>query len=204
MQTKSVALVFALALSQPYQAHSNELETWYTYWGLGWSDVTYPPELEDVQNELAGLPGVSHLTIAIDAFGVYWPRGQSTLLGGIVNANGDSYEVDEILGEFKLQISNYLYALSAIHFLNHEIGRGMFVRGDLGLVRVLVDSDASLLGSRTEESYTSDWGTGIGIGAGYGIPVTSGTRVLINAYYSLRRVEGEGFQTIGLTLNGLF
>ena len=204
MQTKAVALLLAFVLYQPYQAHSNELETWYTCWGLGWSDVSYPPELEDAKNELAGLPGVSHLTIAIDAFGFYWPRGKSTLFGGIVNGNVDSYEVDELSGEFKLQMFNDLYALSAIHFLNHEIGRGMFVRGDLGLVRLLVDLDANLLGSRIEESETSDWGTGIGIGAGYGIPVTNGTRVLINAYYSLRRVEGDGYQTIGLTMGGLF
>ena len=53
-------------------------------------------------------------------------------------------------------------------------------------------------------SATSDWGMGFVLGGGYGIPVTSGTRLLLNANFSVRRVEGEQTSIVGGTLNALF
>lgn len=194
--------VAVIALSGPAHARDNQLESWYTYWGLGYVDNTYPGELQDVLDEIDDLPGgdVDHLALALDMFGFYWPRGDRTLVGGIVNGSVDTYEVSLLGEDLEIDIYNYLYGISAMHFLANQIGQGPFVRIDLGLARHVAESDA--LGEETKEA--SDWGTGILLGGGYGFPVTSGTRLLVNANFALRRVEGEQTSSLVLSLNGLF
>ena len=83
-----------------------------------------------------------------------------------------------------------------MHFLTDKIGQGPFVRVDVGPTQ----EEAQVQGIRT----ASDWGVGFLLGGGYGIPVTSGTRVLLNANFALRRIEGEQTKSVGITLNGLF
>ena len=194
--------VAVIALSGPAHARDNQLESWYTYWGLGYVNNSYPGELQDVLDEIDDLPGgdVDHLALALDIFGFYWPRGDRTLVGGIVNGSVDTYEVSLFGEDLEIDIYNYLYGMSAMHFLSHEIGQGPFVRVDLGLARHVVEAEA--LGEEDEEA--TDWGTGILLGGGYGFPVTSGTRLLVNANFALRRVEGEQTSSLVLSLNGLF
>ena len=190
------------ALSGPADARDNQLESWYTCWGLGYVSNNYPGELQDFLDEIDDLPGgdVDHLALALDIFGFYWPRGDRTLVGGTINASVDAYEVTLFGEDVELDIYNYLYGISAMHFLANQIGQGPFLRVDLGLARHVAEAEA--LGEEDEEA--SDWGTGILLGGGYGIPVTSGTRLLVNANYSLRRVEGETTSSLVLSLNGLF
>ena len=191
-----------IALSGPADARDNQLESWYTCWGLGYVNNNYPGELQDLLDEIDDLPGgdVDHLALALDIFGFYWPRGDRTLVGGIVNGSVDTYEVTLFGEDVELDIYNYLYGISAMHFLANQIGQGPFLRVDMGLARHVAEAEA--LGEEDEEA--SDWGTGILLGGGYGIPVTSGTRLLVNANYSLRRVEGETTSSLVLSLNGLF
>lgn len=168
----------------------------------GYVNNNYPGELQDLLDEIDDLPGgdVGHLALALDIFGFYWPRGNRTLVGGIVNGSVDSYEVTFLGEDLEIDIYNYLYGVSAMHFLANQIGQGPFLRVDMGLARHVAEAEA--LGEEDEEA--SDWGTGILLGGGYGIPVTSGTRLLVNANYSLRRVEGETTSSLVLALNGLF
>ena len=195
-------LAAVIAVSGPSDARDNDLESWYTYWGLGYANNTYPGDLQDLLDEIDDLPGgdVDHLALAVDIFGFYWPRGDRTLVGGIVNGSVDTYDVSLFGENLEIDIYNYLYGLSAMHFLANQIGQGPFVRVDLGLARHVAEAEA--LGEEDEEA--SDWGTGILLGGGYGIPVTSGTRLLVNANYALRRVEGETTSSLVLSLNGLF
>ena len=203
-------ILFTLAavttLSYPSAARDNDLESWYTYWGLGYANNTYPEELQNDLDEFNDFPGVDHIALALDTFGFYWPRGNRTLVGGIVNGNADVYEATENLVTVEIDIYNYLYAISAMHFLTHEIGQGPFVRADVGLARQSAEVDLSEANevAEIEIEATSDWGTGFLLGGGYGIPVTSGTRLLVNANFSLRRIEGEQIKSVGITLNGLF
>ena len=201
-RTLPFMLASVMALSGPSGAHDNQLESWYTYWGLGYVSNNYPGELQDLLEEIDDLPGgdVDHLALALDMLGFYWPRGDRTLIGGIVNGSVDTYEVSFLAEDLEIDIYNYLYGISGMHFLANEIGRGPFLRADLGLARHVAEAEA--LGEEDEEA--SDWGTGILLGGGYGIPVTSGTRLLVNANYSLRRVEGETTSSLVLSLNGLF
>ena len=196
-------LAVVIALSHPSAARDNDLESWYTYWGLGYANNTYP---DDAFDELNDLPGVDHIALALDMFGFYWPRGDRTLVGGIVNSSADVYEITEDLVTVEMDIYNYLYAISTMHFLTHEIGQGPFVRADVGLALQSVEIDLSEANEEAEIEIeaTSDWGAGFLLGGGYGIPVTSGTRLLVNANFSLRRIAGEQTKSVGITLNGLF
>ena len=147
--------------------------------------------------------------MAMDAFGFYWPIGQKTLVGGIVNGAMDFYEESDAFASVEFNSYNFLYSASVMHFLKHEIGRGFFVRADAGLAVHQFEikfntNDNDLMDIFEDAEWTSETGTGFLVGGGYGIPITSGTRMLINAYISQRYVEGESMSIVGLTLNGLF
>ena len=47
-------------------------ESWYTYWGLGWASPSYPSDTQAAVDTLKAL-GASHIGIALDLFGFYWP-----------------------------------------------------------------------------------------------------------------------------------
>jgi opacity protein-like surface antigen len=172
----------------------NIKESWYTYWGLGYASVTYPTALQAVMETVEQQPGVTRTRVGLDMLGFYWPvNDHRTALGFIINGAGDRLDVS---GNW-VQINNYLYAASVMHFMDRTIGDGFFFRGDVGFAKALTqDSQGSSIGSKT--------GFGFLLGGGYSIPVTSGTRILINVNYSNRRIEGDNLQTVGVTLGGLF
>ena len=198
-------LVAMLAPLHPAAADDSDLERWYVYLGTGYANNTYPDETQDVIDELNDSPDMdlSHLPLALE-LGFYWPWGNKTLIGGGVSASFDRYRAQaaDDLVDVEINIYNDLYALSAMRFLTHEIGQGFFGRADVGLARESAKIGIGISQSQVEA--TSDWGMGFLIGGGYGIPVISGTRMLVNANFSLRHVEGEQVKSIGLTLNGLF
>ena len=178
-------LAAVIALSCPSAARASDAESVYLYWGLGYASHTYPDEMHDSLDEL------SNLSFALDTFGFYFPQGDRTLVGGIINASADLYYD----GPYDFSFFHYLYGLSAMRFLTHQIGQGLFVRADVGLARTVLYVD---------EEKGSDWGPGFLLGGGYGIPVTSSMRLLANANVSLRRIEGDQYTTVGIMLNGLF
>lgn len=170
----------------------NKLESWYTYWGLGYANPSYPDELDAAIDELEALDP-DHVSVGLDLLGFYGPVSQQTIVGGIINAFGDRYEI----GGAELQINGYTFSASTMHFINDTIGRGIFIRADLGFSRFVFDSNVS-------DDETSDWGVGGLIGGGFGFNISPGTRLLLNVNYALRRVEGENAGTLGVTVGGLF
>jgi len=200
------ALAVVVALSHSSAAHDNDLESWYIYWGLGVVDNTY-------QDSNDWPFGGDPIALAMDAFGFYWPLSDNrTLVGGVVNGNVEVYEfpfpikeveINEVrfrnVEELEITLYNLLYSFSTMHFLTHEIGQGPFVRVDMGFAGQRGELDTGTV----EIAAESDWGAGFLLGGGYGIPVTNGTRLLINANFSLRYIESIT-TSVGLTLNGLF
>lgn len=169
------------------------LESWYTYWGLGWSSPSYPDVLEPTIGSLRDTPGVSTLALNLDLLGFYFPvSGDKLVVGGILNAGAERFDG----GGGSFQINQYTYSASAMYFVDQHIGRGFFVRGDAGLARIVLDSS---FGVGASES-----GLGFLLGGGYAFPVTSGTRVLLNANYARRSIEGESYGMFNLSLGGLF
>ena len=199
MKTRTGAIlagILVIACVLPEPCLGNELESWYTYWGGGFAQNTYPDELEETLDLLEDTAGVDHFAMGLDILGFYWPRDEQTLWGGVISGSIDTYEV----AGFEADISNYLYAFSAMRFLTNRIGQGPFVRADVGFARHA--GDVKTTGS--ELSTTSDWGTGLLLGAGYGIPVTEGTRILLNGSYAIKRVEGDVTETVRISVGGLF
>ena len=47
-------------------------------------------------------------------------------------------------------------------------------------------------------------GLGFLVGVGYAHPITDGTRLALNVNYAIRRMEGESWKTLGISLGGLF
>ena len=172
----------------------NRLESWYTYWGGGYTNITYPDEVDQQLNILADLPGVDHFSLGIDLLGLYWPQqDEQTLLGGVVNGFSDRYEFD---GEW-FEINSYTYSASIIHFIQNRIGDGVFVRSDIGFARHVIDASGI-------SSEASDWGIGVLFGGGVGLPVARGTRILLNVNYALKRIVGETTGNLGISIGGLF
>lgn len=193
MKTR-IILLLLLAFLQGSPVASNELESWYTYWGGGWSNVTYPEELENALDWLDAQPGTSNLTINLDLLGLYWPLSEHQIVGFVSNGFGDRYEVEN---EW-MQINGFTYAISTMHFLQSRIGQGPFVRLDVGPALHVIQSSVS------DRDETSDWGLGVLGGVGYGLPVTSGTRLLFQVNYGLRRIEGDNIGALNLTLGGMW
>jgi hypothetical protein len=191
MKTISCMVILLLFVSQDVNAE-NKLESWYTYWGVGWANFSYPSDVQRTINDAKNL-GLDNISISLDLLGFYFPKGENTLLGIIVNGAGDRFEGS---GE-NMQVNSYLMAFSAIHFLNNKIGKGPFLRLDFGPTKMVLDT--SFMGD-----FDSEWGVGTLIGGGVGFPVSSGTRLLLNANYTLRRTEGETVKILGVSLGGLF
>lgn len=180
--------------SQSPKARPRGLESWYTYWGLGWSSPGYSGETEEYLDFVRDADGVSSTALSLDILGFYFPvGGEKLLLGGIINGAAERFAVED---EW-VQYNQLLYAASAMYFLDQYIGRGFFVRGDLGLSRVVVNSSDDFTG-------VSGSGLGVLLGAGYAIPISSGTRLLLNANYARRSAEGETFNAFSISLGGLF
>lgn len=170
------------------------IESWYTYWALGFADMDYTGELDDLLDLVRRNPEVDHLALDLDLLGFYFPIGNDRwLLGGIVNVGGDRYQVDDAW----FQLNQVQYSVSTLYFINQQIGRGFFARGDFGLSRlVIADSDG---GNEASES-----GWGILLGGGYSFPISPGTRLVLNANYARKRVEGDRYGKFSLSIGGLF
>ncbi len=173
---------------------SPNIEEWYTLWGLGFSGVKYP---SDVQNSLDSLNGLRHTTFNFDVLGFYWPwSNQHTMHGVIFNFVSDGYH--DSTGS--LTISQNLFAYSIHHFFGENIGDGWYVRGDVGIaVYNITISDSS-----TTLTAQSENGFGILFGGGYAWPISSETRFLLGANVATRNVKESKISTLNLTAGWLF
>jgi hypothetical protein len=188
------------------QHRGSKNESWYTYWGLGWSRPDYHHQgISDSLSSLKSIPGVSNVGLNLDLLGFYFPVNyHQTAIGFIWNYVGDRYSKDGA----SIQFNQHLLSFSTMHFLTRNIGDGFFVRGDLGLSRYVVNYDFN----RRSETETSSFGWGALAGLGYAIPLTPGTRWLIGANYAYRNAnsgddnndESIGVSTVSLTTGLMF
>jgi hypothetical protein len=172
-----------------------DVENWYTYWGLGIADHQYEEPFDSEIKSVESFSDVTHAEVALDTMGFYWPVGDqsSTIVGFAISGSGD--RLDD--GYDYIQINHYLYGASVMHFFGREPGDGFFVRGDYGIAKVSVTDSFDNYSS-------SDNGTGYLIGVGYGIPVSSGSRLLISLTSSSRTIEDEEYSTTAFTVGGLW
>jgi len=170
-------------------------ESWYTYWGIGWASNSYSGEVGNVL-ESAKDDGLDHVSLSLDMLGFYWPLpgNPKTLLGFVVNGTGDRYDGGK---DDWVQVNSYILGVSSMHFFGREPGAGFFIRADLGMAVFSVSSSG-------DDSENSDIGYGGLIGGGYGIPVSEGTRILININYAYKHAAGDTVGSLGISVGGLF
>ena len=190
-----VAVLVHVILFAPSYAAESKMERWYTLWNIGYGQNGYPLELQEFLDDM----DVEHPTgTTADVLGLYVPLGEQTLIGTIINANADVYEWKD--GETEVDIYNYIWGASVIHFPNAKIGQGGFVRTDLGLAFV----SAEVFYDNKIEQVQSDLGIGILAGGGYAWPIAEGTRLMGGLHFALRRVERDYYMSVGFTLGALF
>lgn len=187
-------LCFSTSYSQNIEMESNT-ESWYTYWGIGSGGVDYPAELQVVIDHLNDQDSVTVRSFALDILGFYWHLSPKTIGGVIINGMWNRFEVN---GE-SMQINQYTYGGSFIHYPGKSFGNGLFVRADIGLARIVVDQESG--GS----SASSESGFGILVGGGWSFDFFgSGTRILFNVNYAYRGIESEVYNTLSFSIGGLF
>jgi hypothetical protein len=173
--------------------HTSDVEDWYAYWSIGVSNNHYPGSLDAVLNTLESTPGVNRTQLALDMLGFYWPVNNQTILGFVISGSADRFE--DSYGDY-LQLNHYLYGLSSMHFFGKTIGDGFYVRGDVGIAKINMDSNFG--------SATSDNGNGFLLGIGYGWPISNESRILVGLTTSSYSVESETYTTTSLTVGGLW
>ena len=182
-----------------------KLESWYTYWGLGFSSNNYTGDLK----QQVGWPNDDSFSMSFDFLGFYWPlQNQQTILGGIYNASTDRRSMYD---DWEQWVSGQ-FSVSTMHFIQSVIGEGPFVRADLGWGFLsAVDDDGDEWAEDKNKS-----GPAALFGVGYAFPVgAGGTRILLNLNYALRPGidEPETYDSYGIkgsvralsfTVGGLF
>lgn len=155
--------------------------------GIAGASASYPTYLENTLDLLDSAPGVEHYTIGVDLT-LYFPLRPGALLGFSLNGIGDRYEVNSDY----MQINQYLYAASYRYYLSKMVGRGFFVRGDIGLAKMALDATGS-------STVTSDSGLGFLVGGGYSWQISGGTWFSLNADFTSKSIEDEtvGGVTVG-------
>ena len=93
-----------------------------------------------------------------------------------------------------------MYSVSALYF-PEIIGRGIFYRADIGSADIRGERYIPGVG---RDKVTSDTGFGFLLGGGYAHPVTEGTRITANVNYAVRKIEGDSYNTLGISIGGIF
>jgi len=184
--------IVSAAFSQEFEKTEPVTESWYTYWGLGYASISYPTELQLILDYLKEQDGVSNTSLCLDMLGFYLHVNPNTIGGVIINGAADRYEINGS----SMQINQYIYGASVINYPGETFGSGFFIRADVGLAKLVVQS------SETSDA-SSESGWGVLAGGGWSFDL-GGTRLLLNANYAYRSVESESYSTLGFSIGGLF
>ncbi|MEQ1665883.1 MAG: hypothetical protein ABL927_10960 [Bdellovibrionales bacterium] len=172
-------------------------EDWYTLWGLGISGISYSDKsLQAAVDIMDRTPGIDHSASNFDLFGFYWPMAdRKSMQGFIINVLSDSFTA----GNESLTIDQNLYAYSYHKFYGANIGDGWFLRGDIGLVKDIVEVKGTL-------AFTSTSKTGFGVlaGGGYGWGIGTDTRMLLGLYVSSRKASNIASSASNIGFSFLF
>ena len=191
-----LSLLFSNALAQledqSWKEEESNTESWYTYWGLGIANVSYPSDLQTVIDYLKKQDGVDNMSLSLDLLGFYWHVAPQTIAGVIINSAGDRYTYNSE----SFQINQYIYGASIIHYPGAQFGSGFFLRADAGLAKIVVqDSDCNSTGSNSGFGFLAGGGWSVDFG---------GTRMLLNVNYAIRNVESEKYGVLAFSIGGLF
>jgi len=188
---KSLMLVVLLMFLSSFSTYSwdyeAETDSWYSYWGVGYAFTFYPAAIQQTVDELTNSENVNHLPLCVDLFGIYLTLpNNSTLAGVIFNLINDRYNNGNYGGQ-SIQYNHYLISASTQHYFEH-IGRGYFVRADIGLAYMTANNPYY-----SRQSAGSESGWGFLAGAGYAIPIEDGPSITLSLNYTHKLISSDGY-----------
>jgi len=182
-------IFYSTILSQEPNTMKSSTESWYFYFGFGYSKMFYPSDIQETVDELLELEDVSHLPLTWEMFAFYLHLAPKTIGGIIFTGAGDRYDRSERGG---IQINQYTFGGSIIHYTGTIFGTGLFLRTDLGLA------------SKGEDEFGAEEnGFGILVGSGWSFDL-GGTRLLFNGNYTYRLFKSGAYHTLTVSIGGLF
>ncbi len=165
------------------------LESYYAYLAFGYASTTYPTAAERYIDQEIRPFSPTHVGVALDMLGFYWPLADDqTLVGFVIAMAGDRYSYED--GSRSVQYTTSIVGASAMHFFGEIPGDGPFLRGELGLASIssqLVDGH----------------GMGAQLSGGYGIAISDETRLLLQTGYAYRHLDTGNCSTWSLTIGFL-
>ena len=200
MISLSRALVIALCLWTTSFAQAG-VETWYTYWGLGFANLNYTGNIDNDIDSLKANAGYKHDTsMSADLFGFYWPVfEQNTIMGVVLNGATDNFRSSSLNIDLSVTASQLSY--STMYFFGAEPGDNFFVRGDIGLGRIGATATDS---NNISVSGATNTGIGVRLGCGYGILVSEESRVLITLLFGKNNSDDGDATFTSLLVGGLW
>jgi hypothetical protein len=181
-----------------------KIESWYTFWGAGVANISYSGERKEEINFLTQKDGDS-TGIHANALGFYFPIDNNSIYGFVIDAATTSYNTDNISFIDSVSYSDSMLAFSYMNFYGSEIGDGLFYRADIGYNRAFRTIEYSFNDNESsQDEYEFGTGASVLLAAGYGIPVSEESRVLVSLEFRNSFVDNNEMQSIGLTVNGLW
>ncbi len=185
------------AASPAGQGAKTVREDWYLYWGFGAGAAVYPRTAQSIVDRREGVGsggGKPSLATAIDVPGIYFPVPRRNSIAGFAGSVSTKYELSNAR---YVDLDQYQASVSFMDFRGPQIGEGFYWRADLG---------ASWLRVYEYSSSFKEWYAGFGGlgGLGYGMALSEGTRVLLQAAVAYRRFPDGGATTASMTVGLLF
>jgi len=191
-------LMFAISSYSNCWDYEDDIDSWYSYWGVGYSFTFYPTSIQQSVDELNNSENVNHLPLCVDLFGIYLtlPSSNTTMAGVIFNLINDRYNNGNYGGQ-SIQYNHYLISASTQHYFD-IIGRGYFLRADLGMAFMTANNPFY-----SRQSAGSETGWGFLAGAGYAVPIEDGPSVTLSINYTHKLISSEGYGGLMIGISAL-
>lgn len=190
---KVTVILMTCMLLIPFTVHAQE-EAWYAYLAMGKGFSKYPSQVEENFKAVDN----NHTHYTIDA-GLYWPFGSGYLLGANLTDTFDTVEGNRNNKKLMYEVEQGIYSISGIKYFGSEIGRGIFIRGDLGAVSVITRN----VNFETDEPWEKA-GYGIKLVAGYSIPIVEGTSLVFSLMADFNQVSDGRYNSAMATVGVLW
>lgn len=193
-----IGLVCIFLISNQTRA---KVEDWYTFWGLGVSNISYSGERKtEIESFRQGDSSVTgrHL----NAFGFYFPIDNNSIYGVVAQGVTSTFTVASHIID-KINYNDSMLAFSYMKFYGNEIGDGLFYRADFGYAQA-----TRTISLKTSNAKDNKYKYGNGVSAllagGYAIETSEQSRLLISLEYKTGFVSDHQMNSLGLTVNGLW
>ena len=167
---------------------SQDIKPRYFLLSVNYLVPDYPEPVASRAAFASHIPESTHIPLHVDALGYYRAYGNLTLMGAVMQIDIDRYSA---YGE-SLQIECYQPSFSVFHYLDGQIGAGLFARGDIGPAFMRLYS-----GDRGTEKTNFGWGYLLGAGAALGI---RSTILLASINYAHKSFQGASYNFYSMGL----